>query len=359
MKFENLIHSLIDKQIIPGISILVAQRGRIIFKNQYGFLSVAPEKTILKQDSIYDVASLTKPLVTALLAVYLIDREEISLDTEVREIFPELPFYFKVSHLLTHSSGLVPWYPFYLYSTDILTQFKNLKLVSKPGSKVNYSCPGYILLTLLIEKISDHKFEKLAEEILFKPLKLKNTFFKVPESRLRKIAPTEHGNGYEKKMAVKKHGQAATNFKWRDYMIRGETHDANSFYAGGTAGNSGLFSDTKGLLKLSLEMYPYTTSILKPESTRLFWKNQTPGKFSHRTCGFKLNSSLFTSGGKGISPKAIGHNGFTGTSIWFEPESEAKFILLTNRIHPRVQNHNFNKIRRRLHLFLKKDLNLP
>jgi len=359
LKFEKLIQSLINKKNIPGISILVAQKANILLKKQYGFLSILPKKNILAENDIYDIASLTKPLITAFLVVYLMEKEKIDLDTKIRKFFPDLPFDFNITHLLTHTSGLVSWFPFYLYDKNLLTQFKTLKPESRPGSKVNYSCPGYILIFHLIEKISGQKYTEFAQNVLINPLKLKNTFFKVPDSLLPKTAPTENGNLYEKKMAAKKHNLAAVHFKWREVMIRGETHDANSFYLGGTAGNSGLFSNTEDIFKISLEIYPSTTSILKPESIRFFWNNFTSGKLSHRTCGFKLNSSFFTSGGKAISPQAIGHNGFTGTSIWLEPKSENKFIMLSNRIHPRVQNQNFDKIRRKLHHLLKKELNLP
>jgi CubicO group peptidase (beta-lactamase class C family) len=175
---------------------------------------------------------------------------------------------------------------------------------------------------------------------------------------ISRTAPTENGNGYEKKMASKKYQSKVDSFMWRDYVIRGETHDANSFYLGGTAGNSGLFSTAEDIYKIALEIYPSTTSILKPQSAQFFWKNFTPGKFSHRTCGFKLNSSLLTSGGKALSRKAIGHNGFTGTSIWLQPESQVTYILLSNRIHPQVKNLNFNRIRRKIHTYIKSDLDL-
>ena len=141
-------------------------------------------------------------------------------------------------------------------------------------------------------------------------------------------------------------------------MIQGEAHDANSYYLGGTAGNSGLFSTAEDLFRISHEFFPSTATILKPGSIDLFWRNFTPKQRSHRTAGFKLNSSFITSGGRVISNDAIGHNGFTGTSIWFEPVSEHKYIILTNRIHPEVKNINFDRIRRKLHRLIKSDLKI-
>ena len=359
MKFEKKIQLLIHKKVIPGISILVGKKDNILLNKNYGFKSIIPEKKILKQNTIYDLASLTKPLITAFLSVYLLENEKISLNTEIGKFFNELkPLNIKISQLLTHTSGVPSWFPFYLYKQDYTKSFKFIKLEARPGKRVNYSCTGYILLYFIIEKIANMNFKDFAQDVIIKKLKLKNTFLKVPKTLRNNAAPTELGNEYEKKLSKKKFKKLSNNFKWRDYIIQGETHDANSFYLGGTAGNAGLFSTTEDLFKISLELFPSTSTILKPESIKLFWNNFTPSKKSHRSIGFKLNSSFLSSGGKSLSIRSIGHNGFTGTSIWLEPETENKFILLSNRIHPKVQNINFNRIRRRIHKLLKSDLNL-
>jgi CubicO group peptidase (beta-lactamase class C family) len=356
LTFENVIQNLIARDIIPGISLLIGKGDNILLKKHYGYKSLKPEREILKENTIYDIASLTKPLITAFSIVYLIEKKEVSLDAGIKKYFPGLPFEFSISQLLTHTSGLPDWFPFYLYGKDYLSTFKELRLTSKPGKKVNYSCVGYILLHYLIEKITGSGLKKFVRQLIIDPLKLKNTYLKVPMDIKRKTAPTEEGNVFEKNMALKNHAPQAKTFKWREDMIRGETHDANSHYLGGTAGNSGLFSTTGDLFRLSLEFTPSTASILKPGSIDYFWKNFTPMKKSHRTIGFKLNSSFITSGGKAFSKNAIGHNGFTGTSLWIEPGGEYTIILLSNRIHPNVTGYNFNRIRRKLHHLIKKEL---
>lgn len=359
MKFEKKIQLLIHKKIIPGISILVGKKDNILLNKNYGFKSITPEREILKENTIYDLASLTKPLITAFLTVYLLENEKINLNTEIGKFFKEFkPLNITISQLLTHTSGFTNWFPFYLYKQDYIKTFKCVKLEARPGKRVNYSCVGYILLCLIIEKITNTNFKDLAQDVIIKKLKLKNTFLRVPKALRNNTAPTEMGNEYEKKLSKKKYRKLSDNFKWRDYIIQGETHDANSFYLGGTAGNAGLFSTAEDIFKISLEFFPSTSTILKPESIKPFWHNFTPSKKSHRTIGFKLNSSFLSSGGKSLSKRSIGHNGFTGASIWLEPETENKFILLSNRIHPKVQNINFNRIRRRLHKLLKSDLNL-
>ena len=366
---EIFIQSLIEKEVIPGISILVAKKDNVLFKKQYGWKSLLPQKQSLEEHTIYDVASLTKPLVTAFLIVYLAEQEKVSLDTQIRKIFPGLPSDFDITlmQLLTHTSGLPAWYPFYLFGTDYFSQFSSLPLETRPGKWVNYSCVGYILLYYLIEKLSGTSFKKFASQIIFEPLGLKNTFLTVPDEVKKDVAPTEKGNQYEKNMAeqwAKKKGRGqeylerVNRFKWRTSIIQGEANDVNSHTLGGTAGNAGLFSTTGDVFRLCLEFFASTASLLKTGSLQFFWKNFTPFNKAHRTVGFKRNSSFLTSGGRALSRKAIGHNGFTGTSLWLDPREEKTFILLTNRIHPQVKDINFDKIRRKLHRLLVKETNL-
>ena len=141
-------------------------------------------------------------------------------------------------------------------------------------------------------------------------------------------------------------------------LLRGEVHDANSFYSGGSAGNAGLFASARDLFKLSREFFPQTATLLKADTIRLFWQNRTPWSPLHRSLGFKLNSSRPISGGRALSEQAIGHTGFTGTSLWLEPETQRQWIILSNRIHPRVKKTNFDATRRKLHRLLKSELGL-
>jgi len=359
INLEAFVHSLIKKRIIPGISLLVGKEEKVCLKKHYGYKSLLPQKEMLKENTLYDLASLTKPMVTALLTLYLVEKERIALNTDIKKFFPQLAFDINLVHLLTHTSGLPAWYPFYLYGRDYIGQFKSLKRESRPGKKMNYSCVGYILLYYIIEKIAGTSFKTFAQNIIFEPLGLKNTFLSVPEDVKKMAAPTENGDQHEKKRVGKKHKNMADHFFWRDYIIQGEPHDCNSWYLGGTAGNAGLFSTTEDVFRITREFFPSTSSILAPESTQLFWKNLTPFKKSHRTIGFKCNSSFITSGGRALSRKAIGHNGVTGTSFWLDPENGYTFILLTNRIHPVMVDEkkvSFNRIRRKLHRMIVKEL---
>ncbi len=359
MKFEKYIDELLSRNVFPGITVLAGTIGTQAFHGCYGNKSVVPEKVKLQPETIYDVASLTKPLITALLIIKLIDSGELKEESKVKHFFgygDEI----SVLHLVTHTSGLPAWFPLYLSEKDHIKTILELKRVAKPGKRIVYSCLGYILLSEIIKKISGKTIAELAKSEIIDKLKLKNTFFKVPKGKLAKCAPTEFGNRYEKATVKREFPDLdVEEYKWRDHLLQGEVNDNNAMFLNGSSGNSGLFSTVEDIFRLSREFYPEFTELVKPESAIKFWKNHTPFGRSHRTFGFKLNSSLVTSGGRSVSRKAIGHSGFTGTSIWMEPDPANIFILFTNRIHPVVDGKlNFNKIRRRLHKLLKKDIGM-
>lgn len=325
-----------------------------VLEKFYGMKSLEPEKEPLTEATLFDAASVTKAVITALVSVILLENKSITLKDPVKKFFPQFPFDIQLIHLLTHTSGLPSWYPLFINGPDYISAYSSMDLEAKPGKKVNYSCLGYILLYFIYNKVTSMDFKDFVRTMIFEPLQLKNSYLSLPRSIKKKAAPTELGNEFEKGMVKRLYPGMEKDFKWRDYLIQGETHDCNSFYQGGAAGNSGLFSTPGDIYKLSFQFYAETTTLLKPESTSFFWKNYTPYKKSHRSIGFKLNSSFITSGGNAISRKAIGHNGFTGTSIWFDPQSGYRFILLTNRVHPSVTEIHFDKIRRKLHRLLTK-----
>ena len=216
---------------------------------------------------------------------------------------------------------------------------------------------GYILLGFILEKIFNKTLDIISKSILFDPLGMKDSFFFLKERKgMESIAPTERGNRYEKELVKNLFPGIDEGFRWREDIIHGEVNDGNAFYLRRASGNAGLFSTAKDIFILSREFFPETASILKPETVKLFWKNLTPFKRSFRSAGFKINLSPVTSGGRSLSPGAIGHNGFTGTSVWMEKKRRRIYIVLTNRIHPEVDNSvNFNRVRRKIHRILKNE----
>jgi CubicO group peptidase (beta-lactamase class C family) len=356
---ELFIRQQIEKKVFPGISILAASRGEVLFDRHFGLKAVYPEPEPLAAGTLYDLASLTKPLVTAFLAVYFFEKKLWKPEDRVQRFFPAFPPPVTLEQLLTHSAGFKPWHPFYLYRPlDDLAQIAALTDTVRPGTRVLYSDIGYILLRLLLEKISGSDFQKLAATVIFDKLGLRDTFFRVPASEVKRCAPTEMGNRYEREMALAEHAEAAGRFPWRSGMIRGEVHDANSFYGNGSAGNAGLFSSARDLFRLSREFFPESATILKSDAIDLFWQNRTPWSDQGRTIGFVLNAGPRGYGGRSLSSGAIGHNGFTGTSLWLEADPQRQWIILTNRVHPRVRRIHFNSRRRKLLRLLKDELGL-
>jgi len=356
---EPFIRRQIEKEAFPGISILVASEGEILFHRHFGHRAIWPESEPLAPDTLYDLASLTKPLVTAFLAIYFVEKKQWRLGDEVRRFFPAFPLPVTLEQLLTHSAGFQPWYPFYLYRPlDDLAQIASLPDTAKPGARVVYSDIGYILLRHLLERVSGTALPTLAAQVIFEPLRLHDTFIGVPVPLRGRCAPTEKGNRHERRMAQRDHAAAAARFAWRDGLIRGEVHDANSFHSGGSAGNAGLFSSARELFALSREFFPETATLLDGDSVALFWQDRTPWGAERRTIGFQLNSSPGASGGEALPADAIGHSGFTGTSLWLDAGKRRQWILLSNRVHPVVKKKDFNALRRRLHRLLKGELDL-
>lgn len=370
MNAETFIHKQIEKGIVPGFSILIGKDSDIVFNRNYGAKSLLPQYQPLQEDTLYDVASLTKPFVTSLLTLYLSQEKKLKLSDPVHIFFPELKRFHDVTlmHLLTHTSGLPGWYPLYLFGKDYLSYYQDIPLRARPGKWVIYSCLGYILLYYVIEKVTGTRFTQLARDVIFQPLGLKQTFLNVPDPFKSSAAPTEKGDAYEraiaKKWAEKNYGGKYValykRFPWREDIIQGETHDLKSHALGGTAGNAGLFSTVRDLFSLCLEFYPATASILKAETLAHCWTNFTPWQLGHRTAGFKRNSSWLTSGGRAFSRRAIGHNGVTGTSVWLDTDRNRKrnitAIVLSNIVHPEFKSTNFDRIRRKLHRLLVSEI---
>lgn len=349
---------MIQRGVFPGLAAVAGRGEHILYECYRGNRAIEPLPEPLTQDTLYDVASLTKPLVTALLAAWFVQTKEMAVSDPVRRFLPGFPHpEISILHLATHTSGLPDWHPFYLESRPYLDVLDSLPMQSAPGRRVNYSCPGYILLHFVLEKVAGEPFVEAAQKLLLDPLNIPDLLLRIPGHARKRCAPTEMGNQWEKNLARKHFPQSVVDdFPWREELIRGQTHDGNSYYLGGCAGNAGLFATARALFHLSAEFLPGSSRLLLPETIAIMRRNFTPRNLSHRSFGFKLNSTPLTSAGKSLSTASFGHNGFTGTSLWIDPVSSLRYVLLSNRVHPRVQDLNFNRIRRRLHRALARHL---
>jgi CubicO group peptidase (beta-lactamase class C family) len=354
---DQLLAERIEAGDFPSAVYVVAEAGRVRFAGALGDAVREPEQHPATLGTVYDLASLTKPLVTGMLLALLVERGTVGLDAPVSEYLPEFGAEEKravtVRHLLTHTSGLPAWQPLYLSAGGdrdrVLETIAAQPLERAPGERVVYSDLGFITLGFLALRVTNTLLADLARREIFDPLGLKRTFFNPERSLQTEIAACESGgNAYERGMCETQAG--ADGARWRERTIWGEVHDGNAYFLGGAAGHAGLFSDASETLRLASQFLPNTTALLKPETCRLFRQNMTEGLNEARSFAWQLAATPESTAGPRLPPAAFGHLGFTGTSCWLDPTTERVFILLTNRTHARpLPFVNINGVRRRFH----------
>jgi serine-type D-Ala-D-Ala carboxypeptidase len=355
-KLSALLTEHINSGEFPSAVYLVGERDRIVFTDALGHSVVDPYSIANKLDTIYDLASLTKPLVTGMLCARRIELGELTLDSSISHYLPEFERTDKqmitVRELLTHTSGLPAWRPLYILAEDERERaagaIANLDLEYKPGTRVVYSDLGFIALGILLERLTGQRLADMAKHEIFEPLHLKQTFFN-PEIALQTgIAACEHGNTYEKNMCVETGAGDYQNSRQR--VIWGEVHDGNAYFLGGAAGHAGLFSTASEVCQLAQQFIGDSSQLLTPETCKLFRKNMTEGLEEARSLGWQLAATKDSTAGTNLPPDSFGHNGFTGTSVWIDAKHGRVFILLTNRTHAReLPFANINAVRREFH----------
>jgi CubicO group peptidase (beta-lactamase class C family) len=340
----------------PSAGYLVAEESREIFADALGNAVVAPQQIPATLDTIYDLASLTKPLVTAMLCARRIEAGELTLDSSVSHYLPEFERTDKqgitITELLIHTSGLPAWRPLYILAEGerdrAVAAIASLDLEYKPGTRVVYSDLGFITLGLLLERLTGKALLELAQTEIFQPLALQHTFFNPERALQTGIAACETGNGYERQTCDDISAGDYSN--WREELIWGEVHDGNAYFLGGAAGHAGLFSTAPETCILANQFLAGQTKLLKPETTQLFRKNFTAGLDEARSIAWQLAATKDSSAGPDLPPDSFGHSGFTGTSCWVDPNLDRVFILLTNRTHGHALPFvNINSVRRKIH----------
>ncbi len=365
-QLSALLQEHIDAGEFPSAVYLVAERDEIVFTDALGHSVVEPYRVANKIDTIYDLASLTKPLVTTLLCSRRIERGELTLDSSVSHYLAECDRTDKqiitVRELLTHTSGLPAWRPLYVLTDDepdrAAGAIANLEFEYKPGTRVVYSDLGFIVLGILLERLTGQRLAEMAQREIFEPLKLQQTFFN-PEMALQTgIAACETGNAYEANMCREMGTEAYANARQR--LIWGEVHDGNAYFLGGAAGHAGLFSTASETFLLAQQFLGESSRLLNRDTCKLFRENMTQGLDEARSIGWQLAATKDSTGGVDLPPDSFGHNGFTGTSLWIDPQHQRVFILLTNRTHAHALPFaNINAIRRQFHSTAIKALENP
>lgn len=337
---NTFLATCVSQKKFPGCVCWVGNDKSILFFESYGYAQIIPKKIKVNKKTIFDLASITKPIATALSIMLLHEKGELKLGNKIEHFLPN----FKnstngkrtIRDLLTHTSGIPAWFPLYLLPEE--ERIASLAKMNTGKKGVTYSCLGYILLGKIIEKITARTLNNYCYNVIYKKLGLKNTMFG-PLKRRNNISATELGNEHEKLLASK-HGDVS-KANWRDYLIKGEVHDGNCFYGfNGVSGNAGLFSNATDLVKMVRNYL--AGEIVKLPTLRLMIKDYTRGK-EGRGLGWVINPypGFF-------SPKTFSHTGFTGTMLLADPKKNLTIILLTNAVHPRVKLGIMQPIRKKV-----------
>jgi CubicO group peptidase (beta-lactamase class C family) len=374
---SEIISSYLDGEIasgsIPGAQYVIGENQRIVAEDALGLAVVEPEALPTTLDTIYDLASLTKPLVTAILVLKLVERRALELDAPVARYLNEFNHKEKreitLAQLLTHTSGLPNWRPLYFEAdsrSDVPAAISRILLepvASSASMEVIYSDLNYILLGFVLERVTGERLDWLAEREIFEPLGLRRTMFNPPPHLLPHIAATERGQEFEFSNAIAdvearswQIGSSRSNSVypkdptypscWRKEMIWGGVHDGNANFMEGVAGHAGLFSTAGEAFLIANQVLP-GSKLLKPDTLPLFAANMTYGFATSRSIAWILAETPDCSAGPELPRTAFGHNGFTGTSIWIDPAKRRVLVLLTNRVHPRVHSFDMRELRRR------------
>jgi len=319
--------------------LLVSRAGEVLHLMSYGMAVVTPKRLPMRLNTMFDLASLTKPIVAVALMT-LWERGKVNLHDRVCEYVPELSASEKRSitlwHLLTHTSGLPAWAPLYRMCEspeEVFRVIAKLEPEARAGARVVYSDLNFMLLGRVVEVASGVPLDAYLRESVLEPLGMSSTMYN-PPPKLRELT-------------------AATELcKWRGRVIWGEVHDENAYFMGGVSGHAGLFSTALDLYRFSSMMLSGGSlrgaRVLSSDTVELMTENHTRGLNSARGLGWALREDGWQ-GGELMSDKAYGHTGFTGTSLFVDPEREAAVVMLTNRIHPSRENEMILEARPAIH----------
>lgn len=325
---DELIAQAIDDHKMPGCVLCIGRYGKIAWQKAYGNKRLEPTTEPMGVDTVFDMASITKPVATGTSVMSLIEKGRLSLSDKVAQYFPVFAAHEKesitVQDLLLHRSGLIPDNALSDYNDGPDAAWEkicDLKLVAPVGSAFKYSDVNFIVLGKIVEKISGMSLDAFSRKLIFEPLGMKSTGFLPSETIQNKAAPTEKRFG-----------------EW----VQGTVHDPRALALGGVAGHAGLFSTVEDIAiyaQMMLGQGEYQNQ--KGETTRVLSSltvstmtraYSVPGGI--RGLGWDKRSSYSSNRGDLLSSSAFGHGGFTGTVLWIDPELDLFVIFLSNRVHP-------------------------
>jgi len=381
---EQLFACAIREAAFSGASLLVAKPGLILFHKTWG--RTHQHGRFVDNQTLFDLASLTKPLVTAPLCMRAVGEGRLALDDSLQRFFPALPAgrdlkTITIGQLLNHSSGLPAYEPFYrnlillapsARQEALRAQILSSPLRSPPGTVSCYSDLGFMMLLEVLEQIYAKPFGEVAAEFLLEPLDLNSLAPKPTGEPAAGPQPAEAGSpacflGFRPLIAssdptlpprkAPSAGElfAATEYcPWRKRLLMGEVHDENAYCLGGVAAHAGLFGTAHGVHRLLTFLWDvYSDKAKDPvwtaQTVRTFWTKPSFVPDSTWMLGFDTPNPRNSSAGDLFSPRSVGHLGFTGTSFWFDLDRQILIVLLTNRVHPTRDNERLRSFRPLLH----------
>jgi serine-type D-Ala-D-Ala carboxypeptidase len=341
----------IAEEIFPGAVVLVGVGEEIVHQQAYGQAALFPKPRPMRVDTVFDLASLTKPLATTLVALDQVAQGRLRLDETIEELGDPFVYPGKekitLRQLLAHTAGFPAWQSYYLElarsTGDRKATLRRLvrrePMLHPPGSQTLYSDLGFIYLDWILEEASGQDLHTWTQDRIYRPLGLSTLGF-----RLLTAGGPDDPEQYA----------GTEDCPWRKKILCGEVHDENAYAVGGVSGQAGLFGTALEVFRLLRELKraydrPGASRLFNGELVRAFWKRQEEPGENSRALGFDIPSGPDSSAGRFISPRSVGHLGFTGTSFWFDLDRDFLVVLLTNRVHPIRANEKIRAFRPLIH----------
>jgi CubicO group peptidase (beta-lactamase class C family) len=334
----ELLREGIAARAFPGCSLAVVHRRQLVASKGLGRFTYEPQSPEVTLRTIWDIASLTKIVATTTMAMILYERGLLDLDTPVEWIIREFRSddpqreEVTVRTLLAHTSGLPGYVRLFEQARTreaLLAAAYRTPLEADPGERTEYSDIGFIVLGEVLARLADEPLNVFCAREIFGPLGMGDTCFNPPTEWQLNIPPTENDETFRRR------------------RIWGEVNDENASVMGGVAGHAGLFSSAPDLAQFANSILRRET-VVRPETLRVFSQPHPARSGSPRALGFDLPSEPSQSGQR-LSPRSLGHLGFTGTSLWLNPERELAIVLLSNRTWPDRQSQEIKRVRPLVH----------
>jgi len=357
-RIKNLLKQGAKEGVYPGAALLVGHKGERVFSREAGHSSFVPHADKIRKDTIFDLASLTKPLATTLAIMKLIDGESLYLDQPLQSLLrgtlPEDKRKLTLRLLLSHSAGYVDWKPFYLEigkfpleerKKELRERLLKIPLTYQPGKETLYSDLGFMMLEWVVEESTDLPLNRFIEQYFYNPLLIERTFLSnnrcPPRFEEDQFASTE-------------------DCSWRKKVMKGYVHDENAYSLGGYSGHAGLFGTAEDVYLLvdllRMHFLGQRADYFKPETVRTFFSRQDIVSGSTWALGWDTPSAQNSSSGRYFSTSSVGHLGFTGTSVWMDLEEDIIIVFLSNRIHPTRNNKKIKAFRPEIHDLIMEEL---